>query len=187
MSFDISGKISFDEYAINYPADVIREYIEIFKTQTQGKVLLGINNYEDELNEEGMPLLASSFRALAALTQTVNVQDKLGEINGENFRYEVFFYSDELSQYKYRLMFIEHGIGGYPAKIYIANEIVRSINDEMHNSNIQIITGDEELKMLLDCILSCRFTIQIIQEIVNALNRKKYLEAKEIDENKNDE
>ena len=187
MGFDISGKINFDECEVNYPADVVREYIEIFKTQTQGKVLLGINEYEDELNEEGMPLLASSFRALAALTQTVSVQDKLGELNGEKFRYEVFFYSEELSQYKYRLMFIEHGIGGYPAKIYIANEIVRSINDEMHNNNIQIITGDEELKTLLDCIFSCRFTIQIIQEIVNALNRKKYLEAKEIDDKKNDE
>ena len=166
MGFDISGKINFDECEVNYPADVVREYIEIFKTQTQGKVLLGINEYEDELNEEGMPLLASSFRALAALTQTVSVQDKLGELNGENFRYEVFFYSEDLSQYKYRLMFIEH---------------------EMHNNNIQIITGDEELKTLLDCILSCRFTIQIIQEIVNALNRKKYLEAKEIDDKKNDE
>ena len=187
MNVNIEGKLRFDDSCSRFPQDIVKEYSSVIKEQTRGFVQLNVDMYNEELDGDGLPSLTSSLRAVFALTHTVDVQDKLGDVNRERTRYEVCFGSGILDKYKYRIMFLEYGIGGFPVKLYIAREIVQSINRDMEINIVQVIPDEDSLKHLMDTILSCSLSVQLMQEIINASKRKLEKETKEASSDQKDD
>ena len=171
MSINLSDKLSFIDKDFMFPQDIVSEYSFTIANQTHGHVLLGVEPYNNQLFDDKTGYAAT----ISALINSVNsgdVQRKLGDITDSHNRFEVYLCSKTLDKYKYRLMFFEYRIGGYPSIVYIAQDIVNSIEDKSISDTTIVIKNEKEMRFLLDKVLMSKFVIELIQEVLNASIRK---------------
>ena len=80
-----------------------------------------------------------------------DIQKELGEVGKEGFTYEFFLTSKGTPDYKFRVLFMQYGITGYPVTVILEEGIADEINhsDEGYTYSIQNRKKYEELLTMI--------------------------------------
>lgn len=160
---------SFDLLDRDTPEVVIKRSLEQIAEATQGYVNGNIEEYSGEIStytkRSGIAAISRSLEAI-----TVDIQEDLGEQDGEKHRFEVFLTVKDLKHYKYRMMFVDYGTISYPVTI-VMNEAL-AIEYCGKRKDTFLIESMKELETMLDVIINSNTMVNLIQSLINESLRK---------------
>lgn len=188
--FDLEGKLNFDDVEITSPDKVISEIGQQLTEATKGFIKGEVREYDGFIESyDQLSAFASIAATLGTSVVRKDIQEKLGAINFESFKFEFFLTTPKLDSYKYRILFFEYGIGNYPVKLVLEQGIADEIFGEDANYVIEYATK-EELENVISNILKSKKVIKIMQDLINATHRiikvgaekKELLEESKVDD-----
>ena len=109
-----------------------------------------------------------------------DIQDNLGTIGYQNFKFEFFVKAPKIENYKYRILFFEYGIGMYPVKIVLEQGIADEIFKKENANYIIEYETKTELENVIVNILKTKKVIKVMQELIYATKRFERLDKKEL-------
>lgn len=170
MKLELNGKLNYNEIDSSAPVNVIQEIIAQLPEQTNNIIYGNIKSYGGQLDSS----IANLSKALAKLTSMdVNVQNKLGANEEFNQKYECYIYTPIYKHYKYRVLFVQHGIDNYPVKVYLEESVARSIDPEKEGVFIYLCDNKEKLEQLIADVFTSDKMISVMQEIIRIYQAKK--------------
>ena len=104
--------------------------------------------------------------------EKVDIQNNLGKIGFNKSKFEFYLTTPKLSEYKYRVLFFEYGIGGYPVKIVLEQGIADEIYKKDGANYVLIENNEQELKNTVNKILLTKKVLGVMQELIDASNLK---------------
>lgn len=168
-------KFSFELIDTLAPDNVIGNAMEQIKEVTDGYVSGSIEKYDGPIQDYTYTKTVGWAAALSAFQKqeevSVDIQESLGELGGENHKFEVYLSAKELKHYKYRIMFLQYGTVSYPAHIVMNDDLATACFGQFKNT-FQIETM-AELENLINTILESEFMIKLIQSLINESLRKR--------------
>lgn len=148
------------------PYEVVKKVLPQISEATHGRVFGEIENYNGAIKsytkETGLGAALGAFQK--AQTIEVDVQDSLGELCDEKYRYEVFLGVKELEHYKYRIMFLDYGAISYPAKVVLNKDLVLEISDRYKDTFV--VESMRELEDMLDKIINSEVLTRVVQNLI---------------------
>ena len=165
---DIKNKLKFDATELTSPDETISDIGTQLEEVTNGFVKGIVNSYDGPI--ESYNTLSGMAALVAALgtTQGYDIQNDLGEIGYKAFKYEFYLTSSKLSNYKFRVMFFEYGIGGYPVRIVLEQGLANEIFKQENAEYIFEVQTKAELEKTVTNILASNRAINVIQGLINA-------------------
>ncbi len=164
---DIKSKLKFDAVDLTSPDITITEIGTQLESLTNGFVKGVVNEYEGPIESyDALSGMASLVLALGG-TQKYDIQKDLGEIGYTSFKFEFYLTSSKLSNYKFRVMFFEYGLGGYPVKIVLEQGIADEIFKKENANYIFEIETKNKLEDIVARILASERVIKVIQGLIN--------------------
>ena len=120
----------------------------------------------------------ASLVAALGTSQKYDIQNDLGEIGYKLFKFEFYLTSSKLPNYKFRVMFFEYGLGGYPVKIILEQGLADEIFKRENADYIFEIQTKAELENTVTQILASNRALKVIQGLINvSLNSQEQKEA----------
>lgn len=175
MSYNLNAEYDFNNENLETPDLILRDICiqlnDITKKFVQGNVKQfdgPIESYEyDQLSD-----MASLTANLNGITR-MNIQDKLGEI-GEDavLKYEFFLSASQIQNYKYRIMFLEYGIEGYPAKVVLEQGIADELNGREDSGYIYKLETRQEFENLIVQVINSKKVRKVIQDLITVSGKK---------------
>lgn len=157
FNFDLLDKVT--------PEIVIENSLKQIKEATRGYVIGNIEEYDGPITSYKQTNgLAASLGAFKGTTETVNIQDVLGEQNREQHRYEVFLTTKVLEHYKYRMMFIDYGTISYPVTIVMNEALAIEFSGKINESFS--IESMKELEDMMNMIISSDTMVALFQNLI---------------------
>ena len=175
---DIKDQLKFDEVDLTSPDITIAEIGTQLESVTNGFVTGIVNSYDGPI--ESYDTLSGMASLVAALgtSQKYNIQNDLGEIGYRLFKFEFYLTSSKLPNYKFRVMFFEYGLGGYPVKIILEQGLADEIFKREDADYIFEIQTKAELENTVTKILASKRAIRVIQGLINvSLNSREEIES----------
>ena len=164
-------KYKFDVEGLRKPDECIREVLNRCEHETKRYVKWNLKEYEGEIYSkyENTNALSAMVTQFTSGKLVENIQDQLGAVEGKKEeRFECFLTAPALKDYKYRLLFLEYGIGGYPATIVLDENIARYVNGDDSDGGFIFTCRDmAALNVLVERIMSCEYLICLVQSIIN--------------------
>lgn len=172
MKYELDANYDFSEVNIVAPNQVMQEVCDELNKITKGFVTGNICEYDGNIESyDTFGVMASIAASLNAVTR-VDIQDKLGAIGDEVFKYELYLASNQIDSYKYRILFVSYGISGYPVKVVVEQGIADELNGAEDSGYIYTIENNEEFEKLLVSIFNSKIIKKVIQDLIIATNRK---------------
>lgn len=163
FSFEVKNRLN--------PKELAKEIIPQISDATRGYVIGNIKEYSGEIfsYRKKSPLAALSISGEI----DVDVQDSLGEKSPKEETYEIYLTAKDIEDYQYRILFFRFGIGGYPVKVVVNEDLAEEINKK---SGKYIFTAEsmDAFEQLLIKILQTRELKTIMQSIIEASLRGDY-------------
>lgn len=163
----VKEKLNLEDVDMVSPVKILEKASCEIEEITGGLVKGVISVYDGPIRSYKMTsAITAAIVRMAAAEQNYDIQDDLGEIGYEDEKYDFCFIAPSLPNYKYRLMFMSFGIGGYPVELVLQEEV----GEEIYNGSKYIFTADDrkELEALLERIFSSQKVIHVVQELVRA-------------------
>lgn len=155
------------------PEEIVRMILPEINEATKGFVKGDILPYTGTIFSyktlSAVAVLASNLQA----EKEVNVQEKLGEIQPKENKYEVFLTARDIEDYKYRIMFLRFGVGGYPVTSVVSEDLAF----EYTNGRTTYIFEShsmQEFEKLIQGIFTTKKLKAIIQGVIDASVRGDY-------------
>lgn len=164
---DIKDKLKFDDIDLISPDVVITEIGNQLEEITKGFVKGVVSNYEGPIESYNSLSGIASIAAALGTLQDHDIQEDLGEIGYEVFRFEFYLTATMLPNYKFRVMFFEYGLGGYPVKIVLEQGVADEIFKEAHANYIFEKQTKSELENTINNILASKRIIKVVQGLIN--------------------
>ncbi len=98
------------------------------------------------------------------------VQDFLGEVGENRFTYEFFLTSKSTPEYKFRVLFLQYGLAGYPAKLVLEEGIADEISSS-EEKYFYLLGNREEYEELLGRILNSERFTDIVTKLIRLNTR----------------
>lgn len=153
-------KKKFSPIEVEAPNKVLNQQGEYLNDATDGLIIAKATEYDGEIHSRTIPGI-SSLAITNIADRKFNVQDELGDIQENTFKYEFYIASPLAPDYKYRVMFFEHNISLYPVSIVLDQEIASEINTD---EEILCETIND-----FEAILSSVLNSSKIEKVINAL------------------
>ena len=153
-------KKKFSAVDIEAPNNVLNQQGEYLSDATDGLIIAKATEYDGEIHSCTIPGI-SSLAITNIADRKFNVQDELGDIQENTFKYEFYIASPLAPDYKYRIMFFEHNISLYPVSIVLDQEIANEINVEEEI----LCETIKDFELILSSILNS----SKIEKVINAL------------------
>ncbi len=164
---DIKSKLKFDVADLTSPDTTIAEIGAKLESMTNGFVKGVVNKYDGPIESyDVLSGMASLVVALGA-TQKYDIQKDLGEIGYTSFKFEFYLTSSKLPNYKFRVMFFEYGLGGYPVKIVLEQGLADEIFKRENADYIFETQTKNELEDTVANILASKRALKVIQGLIN--------------------
>ena len=131
-----------NETEITPPSKIVEIQCGHLREKTAGAIIAKIAIYDGPIfsyKTLGIMDSITSPQGMLVRGRHVDIQEDLGEIGENYFTYELFITSIHTPNYKYRVMFLGHGIGFYPLDIVVDEEIAKELGEE-----IQTLVCDDE-------------------------------------------
>ena len=136
---------------------------------TKGFVKGIVRKYEGHIESyDQISSFASIAAALGSSAIHKDVQDKLGSIGDDIFKFEFYLVAPKFVNYKYRVLFFEYGIGNYPVKLVLEQGIADEIFGVENSDYIIIKDTKSELENTITNIMSSKKVIKIMQDLIVA-------------------
>jgi len=171
-NFNFDGILNYDEEQAVSPDAVIAELGNQLEKATNGFIKGVVRQYNGPIESyDEVSTFASIASALGTLNAHKDIQDNLGVIGCQDYKFEFFLTAPKIENYKYRILFFEYGIGMYPVKIVLEQGIADEIfKKENANYIIQYATKTELENVILN-ILKTKKVIKVMQELIYAMKR----------------
>ena len=166
-NLNLSEKLNFAVTDLTAPDRVIEEILSELPKETNGIILGKIEAY----NGPVFSYTTLGFPELALGGKKVDIQNKLGEIGQEEYKYECFLYTPEYDKYKYRVFFVNYSISNYPVDIILEESVAESISDS--GAYVYKCGTREELESLIFRIFSSKRVISVMQNLIWINHAKK--------------
>ena len=135
--FNLDGLLNYDDDQAVSPDTIISELGKQLEEATNGFVKGVVREYEGSIESyDQLSAFASIASALGTSVIHKDIQDNLGAIGYQNFKFEFFLTAPKIENYKYRILFFEYGIGMYPVKIVLEQGIADEIFKKEKSSSI---------------------------------------------------
>ena len=153
---DIKDKLKFDPADITMPDATIAKIGAQLEDITKGLVKGIVNQYDGPI--ESYDVLSGMASLVAALgaSQAHDIQNDLGEIGYQPLKFEFYLTSASLPNYKFRIMFFEYELGGYPVKIVLEQGLADEIFNKKNAQYIFEIPTESELKNIVGQIIASK-------------------------------
>ena len=179
-NLNLNEKLQFDNFDLTPPTDFLDNIIDQIKIQTNGNIIGKYLNYKGEIKKNKKTIFKPQSYGLATIASlcspskfedevvSVNIQNDLGILNKEVFKYELFLTTPYYEQYKFRICFLQNTIATYPVKVVLEQNIADEVNKKGINSNYIFYcnTPTEFENLMLDIFNSKRIK-EVMQEIIN--------------------
>lgn len=170
----LQGKLDFTEIDLTPPDKIIKKILEQLPAETNGIVCGEIIKYEGAVMSYKRKTFAGLAASLGTVSETVDIQDALGEQGQEVHKFECYIYTPIYEKYKYRVFFVKYGISNYPVNIILQESIAESIAITSNNY-VYTCNSKKELEVLIYNIFTSKKLISVMQEIIR-INQAKKLE-----------
>lgn len=163
-----------DKYA---PEVVIRNWLKQIEEETKGYVIGNIERYDGPIytHTKRGGGLAAVLGTIQPVSETVDIQQDLGEQDPEQNKFEVLLTVKGLEHYKYRMMFVDYGTISYPVTIIMNEDLAVAYSGR--RKDIFIIESMKKLEEMMDVIINSDMMVSFIQSLINESLRQ---ENKEI-------
>lgn len=154
------------------PDDVIRDKLAVVKEATKEYVIGHVNSYSGHIRSytkqtNRWSLISDSVQPEY---KEVDIQSELGVQDKEVRRFEVFLSVKGLTEYKYRMMFIEYTSITYPVTV-VLNENLAHIYTNSYKETFRIESVNA-LEIMIDKILNSQYFTKLLQSLINEALRK---------------
>jgi hypothetical protein len=174
---DIKSKLKFDVEDLTNPDITIAEIGTQLESLTNGLVKGVVNEYDGPIESYNTLSGMASLVAALGATQKYDIQNDLGEIGYQLFKFEFYLTSAKLPNYKFRIMFFEYGLGGYPVKIVLEQGLADEIFKKENAEYIFEIQTKNELEDTVTNILASKRILKVVQGLINvSLNHREEIE-----------
>ena len=181
--FNFEGKIDFSDIDLTSPKVVVETLIKDLVEATNGIVVGEIKEYSGPIHSYTDSGISAIKVALGNASRYVDIQEKLGEISGESERYEFYLKTPLYEHYKFRVCFINFGVGNYPVEIVLEQGIVDDIYGEDEDYILMCNTKTEFEDLIMN-ILNSERVINIMQEFVriHQIYREQKVEKQQLED-----
>ena len=167
FNFDLVDRLTPDKVI----EDKLKELVEVTKGYVEGKiepysVLIFSYDYTKRTGLANLNLYQNSEE-----TVHVDIQDKLGEQNNEEKKFEVYLKVKGIENYKYRMMFVEYGTVSYPATVVLNADIAAEYGSGRRNTIVKL-NSMLEIQELLNKIFESGMMMELIQNLINEAIRQ---------------
>ena len=174
MSYDFNfdGILNYDDDQAVSPDTVIAELGNQLEKATNGFIKGVVREYNGPIESyDQMSGFASIASALGTSLVHRDIQDNLGEIGYQEYKFEFFLTTSKLEDYKYRVLFFEYGIGMYPVKIVLEQGIADEIFKKENADYVVEYATKTELENVILNILKTKKVTKVMQELIYAMKR----------------
>ena len=174
MSYDFNfdGILNYDDDQAVSPDTVIAELGNQLEKATNGFIKGVVREYNGPIESyDQMSAFASIASALGTSLVHRDIQDNLGEIGYQEYKFEFFLTTSKLEDYKYRVLFFEYGIGMYPVKIVLEQGIADEIFKKENEDYVVEYATKTELENVILNILKTKKVTKVMQELIYAMKR----------------
>lgn len=122
MSYDFNfdGILNYDDDQAVSPDTVIAELGNQLEKATNGFIKGVVREYNGPIESyDQMSAFASIASALGTSLVHRDIQDNLGEIGYQEYKFEFFLTTSKLEDYKYRVLFLNMVLGCIQLKLYL--------------------------------------------------------------------
>lgn len=176
IELNLDGKLDFSEIDLTAPNIVIEEILSQLPKETNNLVLGEISSYSGHVTSYRKKGLSSIALSLGQLDEEYDIQDDLGKIGAEIFKYECNLYPAEYEEYRYRIFFIKFNDSNYPATVVVEESIARSLPD-FGTGYIFTCNTRNDLEKLVVNILTSKRVVSVMQELIRVNQAKKALKT----------
>ena len=172
-------KYNFDVDNIVLPEDYLDIISKKMAVATKDYVLFHVSKYGGRTSSEydESNTIAGTVAALSTGRIVFDIQNELGVVAGdESKKYEFYLSGAKLKNYKFRIMLIEHGLGGYPVRIVLEQNIANELdNKDNSGTYTYYFESFDKFKDFVDRVMNTKFLHQLIQSIITEtlINEKK--------------
>lgn len=181
MGYNLNEEYDFSYENLETPDLVLAEVCTQLNNITKSFVQGNVRVYEGPIESyDQLSAMASIAASISSVTR-MDIQNKLGEIGtGTITKLEFFLSATQIPDYKYRVLFLEYGITGYPVKVVLEQGIADELNGEEDSGYIYEVDTKENFENLIVRILNSTKLNRIIQDLITVSGRKlKLLESVE--------
>ncbi len=163
---DLNGKLDFSDIDLTAPNKVVEQISNQLSEETNGIIYGEVVPYGGHIfsyNTKGFAGLAAS---LGDVERHVDIQTTLGKQGEEYQKYEFYLHTPLRKQYKYRICYLQYGVGNYPVKVVLEQNIANDIYSEMNSNYIISCNNRSELEDLIFKIMYSKRIISVMQELI---------------------
>ena len=182
MSYDFNfdGILNYDDDQAVSPDTVVAELGNQLEKATNGFIKGVVREYNGPIESyDQMSAFASIASALGTSLVHRDIQDNLGEIGYQEYKFEFFLTTSKLEDYKYRVLFFEYGIGMYPVKIVLEQGIADEIFKKENADYVVEYATKNELENVILNILKTKKVTKVMQELIYAMKRFERLDKEQ--------
>lgn len=172
---EMAMEFNFDLVDRFTPDKVIEEKLKDLGKATKGYVEGKIEPYDghifsyDYTRRNGLASL--NLYQNSEETVHVDIQDKLGEQNSDEKKFEVYLKVKGIENYKYRMMFLEYGTVSYPATFVLNADIATEYGSGRRNTIVKL-NSMLEIQELLNKIFESAMMKELVQNLINEAIRQ---------------
>lgn len=174
----VKGTFSF-ELLDKYPPEiVIKKALKQIEEATNGYVIGTIETYEGPIKSYTKQVgFATALKTLQSTSETitVDIQEKLGDQDEKDHKYEVYLTAKGLEHYKYRMMFVNYGTVSYPVMIVMNEEL--SIEYNGKRNYIYFVDSMKELEDMINKVIDSDIIVSLVQNLINESLRQENKEG----------
>lgn len=161
------GRFSFELLDRYTPDIVIKNSLEQIEQATEGHVIGNIARYDGPVYSytKKSGLAALTAISTGSQSESVDIQQDLGEQGAEQNKFEVFLTVKGLEHYKYRMMFVQYSTISYPVTIVMNKDLAAEYSEK--RNDIFKIASMKKLEELMDIVLNSDTMIMLLQSLIN--------------------
>ncbi len=164
----MKAKLDLGDVDLVSPVSILENTSDEIERITKGLVKGVVSPYSGPIKSYSIASPLANLAATVALAtrETYDIQADLGEIGYTEMQYDYCLTVPSLPNYKYRVMFLSIGIGGYPAELILQEDIAQEVLTG--NRYIVRVQNRTEYETLVQRIFQSEKVISIIQELLYA-------------------
>lgn len=168
------GNLLEIQYDINakavMPKNILEEQCTYLNKMTNEIIIGRVEEYSGNIDSYIIPGFSDALKPLNDIftEKKVNIQSALGEMGERQFTYEFFLTSRVTPDYKFRVLFMQYGIMGYPVKIVLEEGIADEIDAE--HGYIYSVQSQEEYEEVLGKVLNSTRITDIVTRLIQMYN-----------------
>ena len=163
---DFGGKLDFNDIDLTAPYLVAEELASQIEQETDGIIQGKVAPYSGHVYSYTQSTLAGLSTVLGSVEKRVDIQTTLGKQGEESHKYEFYLCTPSYERYKYRICYLQYGVGNYPVNVVLEQSIA---NDIYSGSNAGYIISCQtriELEDLIVKVIYSKRVISIMQELI---------------------